>query len=84
MSAERPLRISARELISTRDCLRNETWAAAPKAKLSYMKQEEKALSFTAFVKDAVTAAGEIEKNIKELEGRTIHSESAEGLRCIA
>lgn len=59
--------------------------AAAPKAKLSYMeKQQEKALTFTVFVKDTETAVMEIEKILNELEGKTVRIESVEGNKVVS
>lgn len=58
--------------------------AAAPRTKLSYMeKQQEKALTFTVFVNDTETAAKEIERTLKELEGKAISAEFVEGKKVI-
>jgi hypothetical protein len=63
---------------------RQETRAAAPKAKLSLMeKKDEKVLSFTVLVKDPETAAGEIEKTLRELEGKAVRTESVEGKKIV-
>lgn len=57
---------------------------AAPKAKLSVMeKKDEKVLSLTVLVKDLETAAGEVEKIVKGLEGKVVRVESTEGKQII-
>ncbi len=68
-----------------KDEARQETKAAAPKAKLLYTeKQEEKTLSFIVFVKNTETAVRDIEKTLKELDGKKIHTESVEGKKVVS
>jgi hypothetical protein len=63
-----------------KDEARQAARAAAPEAKLSSMeKKKEEPLILTVFVKDPESAVREIEKMLKDLEGKTVRTESAEG-----
>lgn len=67
-----------------KDEARQEIRAAAPKAKLSLMeKKDEKLLTLIVLVENPEAAVVEIEKTLKELEGRAIHMESLEGKKVV-
>jgi len=67
-----------------KDEARQETGAAAPGARLSFMeKKKEEMLTLSVLVKDPMAAVGEIEKILKELEGKVIRVETAEGKKII-
>jgi hypothetical protein len=63
---------------------RQEARAIAPKAKLALMEsKDEKVPSFTVIVKDPATAVKEIEKTLRELEGKVTGTESVEGKKIV-
>ncbi|MCL4476047.1 MAG: anti-sigma factor [Nitrospirae bacterium] len=64
---------------------RQEPTAAGPGAKLSYMeKKKEEPLILTVFVKDPEAAGKEIEKTLKELEGKVVQVESSDGKKVVS
>jgi hypothetical protein len=68
-----------------KDEARQELGATAPGAKLSFIeKKKGEPLTLTVFVKDPETAVKEIEKIVKELEGKSIHTESVEGKKVVS
>lgn len=67
-----------------KDEAQQETRAAAPEAKLSHLEEQvRKALSLTVLVKDPETAVRDIEKTLKELDGREIRTESVDGRKVV-
>ncbi|HWR58497.1 MAG TPA: DUF2275 domain-containing protein, partial [Thermodesulfovibrionales bacterium] len=81
-AASEPAPVRERERVPAagapaRDEMHRDVRAAAPKGKLSYLaKRDEKAMAFTIVVKDPETAVREIERILKELEGKGIRVES--------
>lgn len=68
-----------------KDEARQAAGETAPRAKLSYKEKKKKEqLSLTVFVKDMETAVTIIEKTLKELEGKSIRTESAVGKKVVS
>lgn len=69
---------------SVKDEARQAARPATPEAKLSYMeKKKEEMLTLSVLVKDPEAAGKEIEKTLKELEGKAVWVETAERKRII-
>ena len=80
---KRPEQLPAPGAIAKDEALQ-ESRATAPEAKLSYMeKKKEEMLTLSVLVKDPEAAVKEIEKTLKELDGKTVHTESLEERRTI-